>query len=215
MKRSQRFSRRTIPCLETFEDRCLLSAGALDLTFGSGGIVTTHAGLAGATSESARAVTLQPDGKLIAVGPASTATYQGGFYRYDFAVVRYNVDGTLDTSFSSDGKSTTPLANNLASSPSDVEVQADGKIVVAGYADNDFELVRYNTDGSLDASFGGKANGKVTTSISNKSVDNAWAMELQEDGRIVVAGWTKSQNASSYDLALVRYNRDGSLDAAF
>src|SRR4051795_11314114 len=91
---------RTIPCVESLEDRRLLSAGALDLSFGVGGIVTTNVGLADYGSEQVTAVALQPDGKIVAVGNAATETYQGGFERGDFAVVRYNTNGTLDNTFS-------------------------------------------------------------------------------------------------------------------
>ena len=86
----------------------------------------------------------------------------------DFALVRYNTDGSLDTSFDSDGKVTTAIgsANDSAFS---VAIQSDGKIVVAGYSDNgsndDFALVRYNTDGTLDTSF--DSDGKVTTAIGS------------------------------------------------
>jgi uncharacterized delta-60 repeat protein len=203
---------RTILCLEPLEDRCLLSAGALDPTFGSSGIVTTHVGLPGATNEAAYAVALQPDGKLIAAGAATTATLGGG-YKFDFAVVRYNTNGTLDNSFSSDGKTTTAFRGSNGSSARDVEVQTDGKIVAAGFTNNDFAVVRYNTDGALDTSFGG--TGKVTMSFSKNSDDFASAMELQEDHKIVVTGITRPQNASTYDLALARYNLDGSLDTTF
>src|SRR5687768_3897813 len=107
MKQNQRSSRRTILCLEPLEDRCLLSAGALDPAFGVGGIVTTNVGLPDNDFEQVTAVAVQPDGKIIAVGNAATGTYQGGFYKADFAVVRYQTDGTLDNTFSGDGKAAT------------------------------------------------------------------------------------------------------------
>jgi uncharacterized delta-60 repeat protein len=92
--------------------------------------------------------------------------------------------------------------------------QADGKLVVAGYSWNgsndDFALVRYNADGSLDTGFDG--DGKVTTAIGT-SYDEAFSVIQQADGKLVVAGY--SHNGSNYDVALVRYNADGSLDTGF
>jgi len=109
---------------------------------------------------------------------------------FDFALVRYNTDGTLDTSFDSDGKVTTAIGsgNDVAYS---VAIQSDGKIVAAGYSDNgsndDFALVRYNTDGSLDTSF--DSDGKVTTAIG-VSDDYANSVAIQSDGKIVAAGYS-------------------------
>ncbi len=214
MTRNQRPARRVL-CLEILEDRCLLSAGVLDSTFGSGGIVTTPVGLAAFTDEAAYAVALQPDGKLIAAGEAGTATSGSDRYKVEFAVVRYNTNGTLDNSFSSDGKTTTAFGSSKTNSSyaRDVEVQTDGKIVVAGSTNGDFAVARYNTDGALDTSFAG--TGKMTMTFSKNSEDSASAMELQEDHKIVVAGITRAQNASTSYLALARFNLDGSLDTTF
>jgi uncharacterized delta-60 repeat protein len=102
----------------------------------------------------------QADGKLVVAG------YSDNGGNYDFALVRYNADGSLDTGFDGDGKVTTDIgaSNDVGYS---VIQQADGKLVVAGYSYNgssyDFALVRYNADGSLDASFDG--DGIVTTAI--------------------------------------------------
>ena len=94
------------------------------------------------------------------------AGYSDNGSNYDFALVRYNTDGSLDTTFDSDGKVTTAIGsgNDYAYS---VAIQSDGKIVAAGYSQrsNDFALVRYNTDGSLDTSF--DSDGKVTTAIGS------------------------------------------------
>ena len=104
--------------------------------------------------------------------------------------MRYNTDGSLDTSFNSDGKVTTAIgsANDYACS---VAIQSDGKIVAAGYSDNgsnyDFALVRYNTDGSLDTSF--DSDGKVTTAIGSGD-DAAYSVAIQSDGKIVAAGYS-------------------------
>ena len=107
--------------------------------------------------------------------------------------MRYNTDGSLDTSFDSDGKVTTAIGsgNDYACS---VAIQSDGKIVVAGYSDNgsndDFALVRYNTDGSLDTTF--DSDGKVTTAIGSGD-DQAFSVAIQSDGKIVAAGYSRQR----------------------
>jgi uncharacterized delta-60 repeat protein len=205
------------PRLEILEGRCLLSGGILDPSFGTNGIVTTRVtpfdlsyGDAVATYPNAGTVN---DGKVVVAGAAFGLN---GKQIQDMAIVRYNLDGSLDSSFGGSGEVTTSLGSS--SGASDVLVQPDGKVVVAGSTGgtgSNFALVRYNVDGSLDTSFGGRAKGKVTTDI-NSSNDYGWTMALQADGKIVVAGTTSPKNSSTTtDLALVRYNANGSLDSSF
>ena len=117
--------------------------------------------------------------------------------------MRYATDGSLDPTFGTGGKVTTDLGAGLDMGI-DMAVQSDGKIVVAGYSGNgstnDFALVRYATDGSLDPSFG--TGGKVITDIG-AGYDAGAGVAVQSDGKIVVAGW--SYNGSNDDFALVRY----------
>ncbi|MFM7739828.1 MAG: delta-60 repeat domain-containing protein, partial [Planctomycetota bacterium] len=131
----------------------------------------------------------------------------------DFALVRYNADGSLDTSFGTAGKVTTPVGTSNDQGYS-VTIQPDGKIVLAGSTHNgsnwDFALVRYNADGSLDTSFG--TGGMVTTPIGTND-DYGLSVTFQPECKIVVAGW--AHNGSNWDFALVRYNADGSLDTSF
>jgi uncharacterized delta-60 repeat protein len=167
--------------------------GSLDTTFNGDGKVTTNFG----SGSRAQAVAIQSDGKIVAAGYTTTP---GNF---DFALARYNTDGSLDTSFDGDGKTTTDFGySDYARS---MTIQSDGKIVVAGYSNNNFVLARYNTDGSLDTTF--DADGKLTTDFGG--ADNAFSMAIQSDGKIVVAG------SSNNDFALSRYNTDGSLDTSF
>src|SRR5262245_1916513 len=114
------------PQVESLEDRTLLAAGALDLTFGADGKFTTAIG---SSSGAASGVALHADGKIVVAGCSSNSSND------DIAVVRYNADGSLDSSFDGDGKLTTPIgsADDRATS---VAVQADGKIVVAGFSSN-------------------------------------------------------------------------------
>ncbi|AUB34548.1 Ca2+-binding protein, RTX toxin-related [Nostoc flagelliforme CCNUN1] len=168
--------------------------GSLDTTFSGDGKVTTNISLI----DTARSVTLQSDGKIIVAGTDGT----------DFALVRYNSDGSLDTTFSGDGKVTTDLRLIAVDIGYSVTLQTDGKIIVAGTDNTDFALVRYNSDGSLDTTFGG-GDGKVTTDLGLIAVDIGYSVTLQTDGKIIVAG------TNNTDFALVRYNSDGSLDSTF
>jgi uncharacterized delta-60 repeat protein len=180
--------------------------GSLDTSFGDDGKVTTDFfGFA----EAAIAVALQPDGKIVAVGGT------GFGFAFDFALARYNRDGSLDTSFGDGGKVTTDFFGG-ADQARAVAIQPGGKIVVAGLVrlsseDFDFALARYNRDGSLDTSFGD--GGKVTTDFFGFS-DTASAVAIQPGGKIVVAG-SAQVSSEDYDFALARYNRDGSLDTRF
>ena len=177
--------------------------GSLDTSFGGGGgIVTTD--IAG-NSGYGQSVTIQADGGVLVAGYGWTGS------SYDFVLVRYNADGSLDTGFGGgDGIVTTDIAGGWDRGYS-VTVQGDGGILVAGGNGNDFALVRYNADGSLDTSFGG-GDGIVTTDIAG-GVDFGQSVTVQADGGILVAG--SGRNGSSYDFVLVRYNVDGSLDTSF
>jgi uncharacterized delta-60 repeat protein len=217
---AKRRTRTFQPRLEALEGRCLLSGGVLDPTFGTGGMVKTAIGSA---DSAAYAVATYPavgtanDGKVVVAGYAF-GHKKGPVGNEDFAVARYNLDGTPDPSFGGSGTVTTDLGTNLDVAQ-DVAVQPDGKVVVAGYAGSAFAVVRYNTDGSLDTSFGGtSAMGKVITQLGGKNgYDRGYSLALQPDGKIVVAGVNAVVVAgiSDMDLAVVRYNADGTLDASF
>jgi uncharacterized delta-60 repeat protein len=178
--------------------------GSLDSTFNGTGKVTTPIG---ATYDAAFALAVQADGKLVAAGYSQNGTND------DFAVVRYNTNGSLDSTFNGTGKVTTPIGTSTDVARA-LAVQPDGKLVAAGYSHNgsndDFAVVRYNTDGTLDTTFNG--TGKVTTPIGSFGGD-ARALAVQADGKLVAAGG--SYNGSNFDFAVVRYNTNGSLDTTF
>ena len=185
------------------------SSGALDSTFGSGGIVTTPVG---ALDADAAALVVQGDGKIVAAGLAGNAMSQ----IWDVALLRYNTDGTLDLPFG--GTNTGMVTTDIGSSSNyanAVALQADGKIVVVGNAfvnsfagTSDIAVLRYNTDGSLDTAGFGSPNGYVTTNVG--AFDNGFEVAVQPDNKIVVAG---NANAGTGDrLALLRYTANGSLD---
>ena len=173
-------------------------AGTLDASFGAGGKVTTDLG--------ADAVAVQADGKLVAAGAANV---NGSL---NFAVARYNGDGTRDTNFGTGGRAATGFGGDWERATA-VAIQPDGKIVLAGGSVigwfNDFAVARYNTDGTLDASFGN--GGTVLTEFGVSA--QAYAMAVQPDGKIVVAGEANIDGGDNFEL--VRYNSDGSLDESF
>ena len=162
--------------------------GALDPSFGAAGFVQTN--ILG--TDQIFDITAQPDGKIIAVGSSGVN---------DYTIIRYLANGALDTTFDTDGivfvdfGSTFDVARN-------VQIQLDGKIVVAGAGIVGSGVVRLNPNGSLDTTFG--TNGKV--SISGFV---ARSLELQPDGKIVLGG------SESADFGIVRLNPNGSLDTTF
>ena len=184
--------------------------GDLDLTFSGDGKQTTDFGFG---ARSAAATVRQPDGKIVAVGRVSAGGSGGG----DFALARYNADGSLDTSFSGDGKQRTDFGGN-SDGATDVVLQADGNIVAVGFSVDDmgtgsFALARYNADGSLDTSFSG--DGRQTTVFGSFGEGGATGVALQGDGKIVVVGGSNFNGSHTRDFALARYNPNGSLDSSF
>ncbi len=184
--------------------------GSLDADFGNGGKVITPIG---SVDDALYALAIQSDGKIVAAGDSFNGTHT------DFALVRYNSDGSLDTTFDNmdsvrDGKVTTPIGSGSSSGRA-IAIQPDGKILVAGFASNgsdfDFALARYATDGKPDTSFG--TNGMVITPVGTGH-DIVHAMGLQSDGKIVVAGGSITGQPIGV-FALVRFLKDGSLDTGF
>ncbi len=193
--------------------------GKPDDSFGTDGIVVTPIRATGGDEDDneANAGILQPDGKIIAIGWTGVTNNDTTHYT-NFALVRYNVDGTLDTTFGNDGIVTTNLglddSTNYAYAGT---LQPDDKILVAGSTNKDggtnfdFALVRYLPDGTLDTTFGN--NGIVTTDLGGAN-DVAYGCILQLDGKIIVTGQTNAL-PESISFALVRYNSNGTLDTTF
>jgi len=127
-----------------------------------------------------------------------------------FLVMRFNSNGSLDTSFSGDGIVTTSIGTSCAAYS--VAVQADGKIIAAGTSeDKDFALARYNTDGSLDTSFDG--DGMLTQHMGDAGAgEQINTIALQTDGKIMVAGYATVTNEV---WAIARFNSNGTLDTGF
>jgi uncharacterized delta-60 repeat protein len=194
------------------------SNGTLDTNFGSGGTVTTPIFNNDFGSELSE-LAIQPDGKIIAVGYSSryqfTTTKPPIIYYFEYAILRYNSNGTLDNTFSGDGITTTLLNNITANRGSQVALQPDGRIVVAATNQSDSPLLivfRYKADGTLDTSFDG--DGAVTTTFSDLKLRPS-DVKIQADGKIMVSSTSGGGFQERSIFALTRFNSDGSLDTSF
>lgn len=182
--------------------------GSLDLSFGTVGYVRTNFPVNAPTTYVSSAI--QADGKIVTIG-----TVDG-----DFAIARYNTDGTLDNSFSGDGMTTVSFGSSNDRG-SDVAIAPDGKIVVVGTLGPAIGMARLNPDGSLDHSLSGNIfgfPGKAITPIGFFG-GFAVAVSLQADGKIVAGGWEVGPFVRGVGLiehmVVVRYNADGSSDTGF
>ncbi|MEU2235927.1 calcium-binding protein [Streptomyces vietnamensis] len=180
--------------------------GNFDPSLGGDGTV-----VAGFTSTSpqggggiARSMALQPDGKIVAVGYVGNTAF-------DIGVARYNSNGTLDTTFSGDGMVTADFGGTEFGNA--VAVQPDGKILAAGSGGLGYALLRYNADGTPDAGFGTAGR----TSVASPGDGGlAYAMALQQDNKIVLAGRADDPNSSeANDFGLVRFQPNGTVDTGF
>jgi uncharacterized delta-60 repeat protein len=192
-----------------------LPNGRLDTSFGSGGIVTTSFPGQGSY---AFGMALQSDGKIIAAGTDFVDFSSEDNSNTDFALARYNSDGTPDTSFGSGSGQITTDFDGFNDDTFAILIQADGKLVAVGSAKNpanfyDFAAARYFADGTLDTSFG--VAGKVRTDFGDHGFDQARAAVLLPDGRIVAAGFAITQNGVFQKFAVARYTSTGTLDTSF
>ncbi len=161
--------------------------GSRDVTYGMKGY-SANAGF------SITGATIQPDGKIVVTGNVNPG---------DFALARFNIDGSLDSSFSGDGKQTTDF-NKSYDYVQLVTIQKDGKILVAGSLDGYLSFAQYNTDGSPDNTFGSDGIKKSNTYYSSGK------MAVQSDGKILVTVYINAN-----DKKILRFNTDGSLDKTF
>ena len=174
--------------------------GNWDTTFGNKGLIVRSIGEG---DDVATSMALQPDGKIIVAGSSTNGNYE------DFALVRFNYNGTMDSTFGKNGM----VISNISSGDdriAAVTLQRDGKIVAAGSANTDFGVARYLPNGEPDRSFG--ANGIVIKSLQNGE-DLAQGVTIQPDGKIIVAG--SSFNGDNFDFAVARFTPEGRLDKTF
>lgn len=185
--------------------------GTLDSTFNHTGIVTLSIGSDGSLG---RGVAIQPDGKIVVAGSSGDCYYHAPDIG-DFAIVRYTITGSLDTSFNNTGIVTTPIGTGCDTAFS-VAIQPDGKIVAAGYSEQDhsgnrdFAVARYTITGALDSTF--NHTGIVTTSFA--SSQEGYRLAIQPDGKIVVVGGY-SRYIDDANFTVIRYTDSGALDTSF
>ncbi|MEQ9120942.1 MAG: calcium-binding protein, partial [Alphaproteobacteria bacterium] len=171
-------------------------ANAAPFFDGAGTVVTVLDGV-----QSGADVVLRPDGRIVIAGGS------GG----DFALARYGADGALDVTFGGgDGVVTTDIGG--AERVAGLALRTDGRLVAVGTSAGDFAVARYNSDGSLDMTFGG-GDGVVTTDLGD--LEAARDVALQTDGKIVVVGQSFASHDTTLDFTAIRYNVDGSLDTSF
>jgi uncharacterized delta-60 repeat protein len=215
MSQSQRATGPARANLEPLERRTLFAAGAMDPTFGGDGIVTGDpADFIGHL----KAIDVQPDGKIVAVGTNSVADPFGG----PMAVVRFNADGTIDRGFGQGGVVSIETGDNV-SGLSDVKVLPGGDIVAVGTVAANTLAVRLNSDGSRDTSFGNA--GVSVVSLSDSAVGRNFgptlALEVAPSGALLIAGemhFRSIRNPSGSDRympAVVRLTATGELDRSF
>jgi len=168
----------------------------------------------GSFDDYGKSIAIQRDGKIVVAGDSKVS-----FGVHDFAVVRYNPDGSLDSTFNGTGKVQTGIGSGSNDEGHSIAIQDDGKIIVAGMTSSmnnaDFAVVRYNPNGSLDTTFRG--TGKAMVDFG--AMEAAYALALQADGRIVVVGISGGERgpplAIRQDIAVARLNVDGNMDTAF
>jgi uncharacterized delta-60 repeat protein len=169
--------------------------GSLDATFGNGGTVIT--GLA-----SFACIGLRPDGKIVLAGYGLGDI---GWWFNPTVLQRYNSDGRPDSTFGVNGMT---VIDNVAMSAQQVKVMTDGSILIAGTRGGSIALVRCDSAGALNASFG-----EYGVVYANSNTYYPYSMVMQCDGKIVTVGYTNGQN--SFNLAVTRYDEDGSPDQSF
>ena len=182
------------------------TAGWPDSTFGNNGYISTSINT---HDDYASCLAIQPDSKIILAGGSS---YNGS--NYEIAMVRYTCNGIIDSSFGAFGVVKTQIPGNPTSYANAITLQNDGKILIAARtftgATNRFACLRYLQNGTIDSSFG--SYGIVTTAFGGID-DEANAMAIQTDGKIIVSGW--AYTGANDDYAMIRYKADGTADSTF
>lgn len=203
-----------LACAVLFVPPALARDGDLDPGFGTNGTTVVEFG----SAATAFGLAIAPDGRIVLGG-----TVEAGASGTDFAVARLTRDGLPDPDFSFDGRTTAAVGTGAAYDGSfNVIVQADGKIVLIGEGpdtdvamdDSDFKLVRFNTDGTLDASFSGDGKAFIEFNLGGLNSDRALDAVQLPNGKLIVVGSVEVADSDT-DIAVVRLNVDGSRDTSF
>ncbi|MDH5720116.1 MAG: hypothetical protein OEZ13_05760 [Spirochaetia bacterium] len=189
------------------------SDGTLDTTFNGVGYVTHNSAAGGNSHDYGYSTAIQADGKIVVTGESYNAAGN-----LDMVIWRYNTNGALDTTFNGVGYVThhNAAGGNRHDSGRSLVLQSDGKIVVTGFSENmyqDMAIWRYNSNGTLDTTFNGVGYVTHSSAAGGNSYDSGHSVISQPDGKIVVAG--ESTSTANTDIAIWRYNPDGTLDTNF
>lgn len=181
----------------------LMPNGVIDSSFNGNGYMNMSFGT---MQDRGKCVAIQNNGKIILAG-------KSGSLGQNFAMARINSNGTLDTTFGIGGKAQTTFINTL-SDVNTVAIQPDDRIILGGWVYNspygrDFALTRYNSNGSIDTSFG--TNGKIITTVNNFYNDQITKLIVQNDGKIIAGGYVENLQK----FVLIRYTSIGALDTDF
>lgn len=186
--------------------------GSRDSAFGSGGEVPVDFSSGG--GDELNSLVVQPDGRIVVAGFAQNGRTSAGLFNYDFGVVRFNADGTRDTTFGTSAETYIDFAGSTDRAYK-VLLQPDGQLVVAGHANigarHEFAVVRLTSTGAIDMTFG--TNGRSTVSLAG--TDFGYGAALQADGAIVVAGRSAPDGTTSPDVGVARFLATGAIDTSF
>lgn len=183
--------------------------GALDTTFGTGGKVITSINLG---SDKAYSTALQADGKILVAG-MTTNSLTG----QDFVCIRYNTNGTLDTTFGVNGIFTNDFQTGSDDVVYSLALQADGKIILAGYSDDgsnkNAAILRLTTNGTIDTTFGN--SGKILTDFITNKADEIKVVKIHPLTGAIIVGGTSSTSTTQSQAVIARYTSTGALDTTF
>ncbi len=188
--------------------------GTLDTTFGNGGIVVHDNAAGGNDDDRGNSIIIDSSGRILVTGDSGSDTAA-----YDMVIWRYNADGTLDTTFGNGG---VVVHNSAAEGDSfdrgnSIAIDSNGRILVAGYSysstDSDMVIWRYNTDGTLDSTFGIDGIVVYDSASGGDSHDSGNCIKIDSNGRILVTG--VSESSADLEMTIWRYNTDGTLDSTF
>ncbi|MBL0341106.1 MAG: T9SS type A sorting domain-containing protein [Bacteroidetes bacterium] len=199
---------RNAPCVMRMEED-----GAIDSTFGTNGVAYIPIS---ETDNELTSVVIQPDGKILVSGHIDNGLTSGGQFDFDVLVARFNTDGTADITFGNNGVVITAVSTNYIDDAFGMQLTSNGGIIVVGFTTQpnfsyDAIVLQYDSTGSLDTTFG--TNG--ITIFDNADQDIAFDVEVQSDGKILIAGNSGEFIPNPNDFMLARYNSNGTLDNSF
>ncbi|MES2788201.1 MAG: delta-60 repeat domain-containing protein [Planctomycetota bacterium] len=191
----------------------LRTDGSLDTGFTGDG--RKWIDLSGGGDDAGAAVAIQSDGSIVVVGYSTSESGEN-----NFAIARVTPNGSLDYSFSGDGKKTVSFNLGGSDRATSVAIQADGSIVVAGSAsaangDSDFAIARVTKSGGMDTTFSGDGRKTVSYNLGANNVDEATGVAIQSDGSIVIAGYSQVSASGDFDFSVARLTSVGELDTLF